>query len=171
MPPAARGDDPRGSPDWMELEPGEAVQLRARPSRNLYLAVVGLAFALMILVSAGAILGQQARAGWALSFGLVLGTVALVVWVHLVLERHDYVVTNRRVGARTGVVDQQTTTVPLEEVGEVRARSPLWIRPFALGHVVFLGEEGEPRASFGHVEDPQALLGRIAPVVGGDPVA
>lgn len=171
MPRAARRDDPRGSPDWMELEPGEAVQLRARPSRNLYLVVVGLAFVLMVLVSAGAILGQQARVGWAVSLGLVLGTVALVVWVHLVLERHDYVVTDRRVGARTGVLDEQVTTVPLEAVDEVRARAPAWARPFGLGHVVFLGEGGEPRASFGHVEDPQALLGRIAPVVGGEPVA
>lgn len=169
--PRVEGRD-AGPPRWMELEPGEAVQLRTGPSRNLYLAVVGPAFGILVLVSAWAILRQDLQVGRAVSFVLMVGSVGLVVWVHLMLERYDYVVTDRRVGVRAGVLGERVTTVPLEAVDEVRIRSPAWIRPFGLGHLVFLGGDGEEtRASFEHVDHPRALLGRLAPVVGGEPVA
>lgn len=152
-------DTPPGPPDWLELEDGERVWLRTRPSRNLVLAALTVGFVLLIAMSVfvGA-LGDLAT-GRVVSFVVLALIVALLVAAFLLTHSRRYVLTSDRVVTATGFRSKRVESVPVDRVTDVTVEQSAWQRPVSVGTVRFdAGDDGTLR--FGLVGHPATVYQR-----------
>jgi uncharacterized membrane protein YdbT with pleckstrin-like domain len=148
-----------GTPEWLTLDPGETVHLRAAPSKNLLLAGIGGGMAMLVVVSVVvAALGDIAT-GRALSFAVLILVVAILGSIYLLVHRWEYAVTSDRICVARGLRSRETRAVPLDAVREVTLDQSRWQRLVNVGDLVIVTDQRTLR--FGSVEDPRRVYERV----------
>jgi uncharacterized membrane protein YdbT with pleckstrin-like domain len=128
----------------MDLNPGEVAIFEGRPSWRsilgfyiLGLIAVGAAFAIGLLAADGGIGAAVA--------GVVL--VFVLVWGWLKRFHTHYVITNRRIHIRRGILSRNIEEARLDRVQDVRVHQGLGQRVLGIGTVDF-GTSAESGAGF-----------------------
>jgi hypothetical protein len=134
------------------LTTGESVLYHARLHWVIFVAPALIALAGVAAIA----LGGGARFGGALQligFGLLLlaGAMALVRW--LVRTSSEFVVTNRRVLIKVGVLGRHSLELLLTKVEGIGVDQDLWGRLLDYGTVVVSGTGGT-REAFTKIADP-----------------
>ncbi len=163
---AAAGADRGASPGRWPLEPGERVLLERRPHpADVPLSALG--FTVIALVVAASMWGLALTPGVAIGPG-VLGGVLLaalagrLAWGELERRCRRFVLTDRRVLVRFGVLRRHLVAVSLRRVQHVAMTRRLRDRLAGIGSVgvATAGTGGFDLAWVG-VRDPEAVLARI----------
>lgn len=152
-----------GTPEWLTLEPGETVRLRAGPSRNLLLAGIGGGMALLVVVSVVVAALGDVSTGRALSFAVVVLVVAGLAGVYAVVDRWEYAVTSDRACVTTGLVSHERRSVALADVEAVEVDRSWWHRLVGVGDLLLVTDE--ERLRFALVAAPHRVGERVRAAV------
>ena len=155
MPGAVAGPSPKD----LILEPNEHVLLATRPLflwEPLVLLVILLIVASLYLYGASGV-GSDARSPQAETLSYVLLVVALIDAVWLVFKwipwsRRWYVLTDRRVIARWGVLNRNQAALLLDRIQDASLSRPFplsLIRDYGVLHLESAGEHAQERISAG----------------------
>lgn len=162
MPSAADGEPSAGGPPaWLPLAGEETVQWQGGPRIQTIIpaVVVGLA---LVLGGLGALWYTANEVGSAVLAALgvlaTLGGVVTPIWSLLRVRHTEYVVTDRHLYRKSGVLGRRVTTVGYETVQNVSYSQGITGTLFDHGTVAFdtAGGTGTELA-FSNVDDPSAL--------------
>lgn len=142
-------------PEWLPLNDGERVWLRASPSRNLVLAALAAGFVLLLAMSMVVSAMNDLGTGRAVSLAVLLVIVGLLVAAFLVTRRNEYVLTSDRVCAGIGLGSKRVTWVDTEEVRDVTVEQSRWQQLVNVGTLRFVADSGD--LTFALVESPVHL--------------
>lgn len=152
-----------GPPEWLALDDGERVWLRASPSRNLVLAALAAGFVLLLAMSVAVSAMNDLGTGRAVSFTVLLFIVGLLLAAFLLIRRNEYVVTNERVCVGIGFGSKRTTSVAIEDVRDVTVEQSGWQQLVSVGTLRFVADDGD--LAFTLVENPSRLYQQVLQVV------
>jgi len=146
-------------PDDLLVE-GEQVVLHTRPHWQV---LIGPVLAFLLTVGLGTyVAGAISELSWAASGWLVLAVlgVAVVVWVAVVpvarWRTTHFVVTNRRVLVREGIISRHGIDLPMSRINSVRFRHGMVERLLGCGTLVIESASDEP-LEFEDVPDVQRV--------------
>lgn len=149
-------NDPTPSPpEWLTLDDGERVWLRASPSRNLVLAALTAGFVLLLVMSVSVSAMNDPGTGRAVSLAVLLLIVGLLVTAYLLIQRNEYVLTSERVCAGVGLRSKRVTAVDLEDVHDVTVEQSSWQRLMNVGSLRFVVDGKD--LTFALIENPAYL--------------
>lgn len=150
-----------GTPDWLTLDTGEKVWVRARPSKNLLLVTFVIGTVLLLGVGLVALLFtvdvDTARTA---SFAILLFIFVLTAGMYLWTQRYEYVVTSHRICEAVGLASKHVSEVDLNQVREVTVEQSGWQRRLNIGELRFVTESDET-VRFAFVENPQWTYERV----------
>ena len=151
-----------------KLIAGEELIWRGRPSwrseMSFYLKWGSIALVPLIVLIA---INQLADAGWALPTGgalfvIVLGLAVLIGFLRRYFTQ--YLITNRRITIRRGVLSKREQTAHIDRLQNVTIEQSLFDRIFRVGRVDFdtAGADADANLSFWGIDDPHGLRDKIA---------
>lgn len=146
-------------PEWLDLESGERVLVRATPSTNLVLASLIVGVVLMLVMSVVVGFFTDIATGRLVSFAVLVLIVVLIGAAFLVTKRREYVVTSERACAAVGLTGKTVAECSLERVRDVTVEQSGWQRVFNVGTLRF--STGRDDVTFALVENPASLHGRV----------
>lgn len=148
-----------GPPEWLSLEDGERVWVRAEPSSNLVLAslIVGVVLLLAMSVVVGFFTGLAT--GRAVSFAVLMFILLLLVGAYLVIQRREYVLTSERAYAGVGLTDKRVSSVALADVRDVTVEQSGWQQLLNVGNLRFVADGNG--IEFALVENPAGVYRRV----------
>lgn len=122
-----------------QLQTGEEIIYRARPSKIALVPIALLALVIAIVtIMVGNQLNQQgSEPGGVFVIGglFVLVAVGVIIGKLIVFSTYEYALTNRRVIKQTGLLTKSSTSAQLEKLNNVDHRQSLWGRIFGYGDV------------------------------------
>ncbi len=158
------------------LAPGESIVLRARYHWTIYRGVL-LLFVLGVLLAAASLYAHRvsadsgvARPVGYLALGFtVLGIFAFVVrWVRA--SNDEFVVTNRRVIRKMGMVSREIEQAPLEKIQDITVDQGFVGRLLGYGSVTIETASERGSMTFPRIAQPESFRNALwgqAPAVGG----
>lgn len=161
------GHSPPDPPRWVTLDSGEQVWLRATPSTNLVLG--GLAVGFVLLIGMSILVGfftDDLATGRAVSFGVLVLIVALLVAAYAVINTREYVLTNERAYSGVGLRNKRVSSVEFEHVRDVTVQQSRWQRPLRVGTLRFVTDDGSA-IEFALVENPMDVHQQVLRIVEG----
>lgn len=156
-PPGTARPDP---PDWLSLEGDERVWMRASPSGNLVLGSLTVGFVVLLTMSIVVSFFTDLETGRVVSFVVLLSILAMLGATYLVINRREYVLTNRRAYAAVGLSTKEVTSVDLENIRDVTLDRSGWRGWLNVGDLQFLTTEGVG-LRFAFIENPQGAYERV----------
>lgn len=145
----------------LNLGPGEQVIFEGHPSWRAILGfyikgilVVAVIFALLLLLDAGT----------ALAAGVLIGGSALVVLIGFIRRvATDYMITNRRLYIKHGIVSRDVQETKIERVQDVNYRQSVYQRLMQIGDVDFdtAAQDSEGDFVFAGVSQPEKVTDRV----------
>ena len=145
----------------LNLGPGERVIFEGHPSWRAILGfyikgilVVAVVFAILLLVSVST----------ALALVVLIGGSALVVLVGFVRRMStDYMITNRRLYIKHGIVSRDVQETKIERVQDVNYRQSIYQRLMQIGDVDFdtAAQDSEGDFVFAGVSQPEKVTDRV----------
>lgn len=150
-------------PEWLALDDGERVWLRASPSRNLVLAALATGFVALLAMSVAVSAMDDPGTGRAVSLAVLLSIVGLLLAAFLHIRRNEYVLTSERACAGTGLRSKRVRSVALADVRDVTVERSTWQQLVNVGTLRFVADEGDLR--FALVEHPAHIHRRALQVV------
>lgn len=145
---------PSPPPDWLNPTEGESILWIGHPRRKSLLVWAVLAAASPVVV--GAVLE--------LVVGLLVGAVTLSIfaWMYLSLVNTDYVLTDRAVYRKTGVLGESVQRVPLGKVQNTDLSKGVFGSQFGYGTVeVSSAGSGGTDLRLADVYDPEEVRQRL----------
>jgi uncharacterized membrane protein YdbT with pleckstrin-like domain len=151
-----------------KLIPGEQLIWRGRPSWRSEVSFYAKwgAIALVPLIVL-VVINRVADAGWALPAGgtvfvVVLGIAILIGFLRRYFTQ--YLITNRRITIRRGVLSKREQTAHIDRLQNVTIDQSLFDRIFRVGRVDFdtAGVDADANLSFWGIDDPHGLRDKIA---------
>ncbi|MEA2411357.1 MAG: hypothetical protein QOC77_1918 [Thermoleophilaceae bacterium] len=144
----------------MELHPGENIIYEGHPS---WRSIVGFYLVGVLLVAAAAVIGALAGQGGigAGAAGVILVVVLIVGWLKRITTR--YLITNRRLQIRRGLIAKHVEETRTERVVDVTVRQGVLDRILQIGAVDFdnaSSQQGD-LFRFAGVAQPERLVRAI----------
>jgi len=123
-----------------QLQTGEEILYRARPSKVALvpIALLALVIAIVTIVLSTIVLSKQPDLQLPVLFiggAFVLIAIGFIVVKLIVFSTYEYVLTNRRVIKQTGMLAKNSTSAQLEKLNNVEHRQSIWGRIFGYGDV------------------------------------
>lgn len=149
------------------LVPGERIVLAAKPGMaSIVLRRLGAFVAIVVATGLLVLLALQSWLPFAPFAALMLGMAAfamLAFWGHLDWAMRDYVLTDRRVIAASGVIRRLTVESPIEAVQQVIIYRSLRERAFGLGTVGVStpADAGAPSVVWSMAAIPDMLVAQV----------
>lgn len=157
--------------EWLSLDPDESVVWTGRPRVWRIVGTVAGAAVLSLLALAGAVFVTTqvtldaaefpARPGlvvWGVVALIVVSQVATVAWAYLKVEHTDYVLTDRRIYLKTGVLSETVTSVGVDRVQNTTLRKDVTGNLFDYGTVaVSTAGSGGADLAVSDLNDPEAF--------------
>lgn len=160
------------SPEWLPLEADERVRLRAEPSRNLVLVSLTLGFVLLIGMSLVVSFLVDIRTGRLVSLAVLGIIVGLLFGAYLVIQRREYVLTDRQAYAGIGLREKRISSVDLDAVESVSVEQSRWLQLVNVGTLRFAtdadADTDATDLAFSFVEDPRAVHQQVLGVLEDD---
>lgn len=155
---SASDDD--GIPDWIQPEADERVSLRETPSRKLLLGAFGLAFVVLVVLSVLVAIVSDIGTGRRLSGVIIVLTVGVILYAFYIINRLDYVVTDRRAVVGVGLFSKRVDEVALDDVEDVVVERSAWQQWLGTGTVRLDVHSGSP-LRYAFVERPHVVSEQI----------
>ena len=127
----------------------------------VWIKALGLALLALLILCVAVITHQMETGG-------VLGTLCLVFAFYLWLcwKKTEYVVTNRRVVAKRGIIAVHTEELRNAKVESILIQQKIWERLLGCGTVVFAGTGGS-KVLFKSISQPRQLKMRLDDIIEG----
>ena len=145
----------------LNLGPGEQVIFEGHPSWRAILGfyikgilIVAVVFAILLL----------AGAGTALAVAVLVGGSALVVLIGFVRRvATDYMITNRRLYIKHGIISRDVQETKIERVQDVNYRQSVYQRMMQIGDVDFdtAAQDAQGDFVFAGVSQPEKVTDRV----------
>lgn len=158
------GESTPSPPEWLELDDGERVWMRASPSRNLVLVALAAGFVLLLVMSVAVSAMDDLGMGRAVSFAGLLVIVGLIVAAFLVTRRNEYVLTSDRVYSGRGLGTKRVRSIGIDEIHDVTIEQAWWAKLASVGTLRFVAEGDD--IAFALVENPAYYYQEILQFVG-----
>jgi uncharacterized membrane protein YdbT with pleckstrin-like domain len=164
-------------PDWLSLDAGEAVVWRGAPRIRRVLPTAVVAVIWIALLTLGAALGPAlapvptpALPGWLLAVGVVLlavPAVAAVIRAVLHTRNVEYVLTDRGLYRKAGVLSTRVSRVDLSTVERTSLAKGVWGNVFDYGTISIstAGSDGVD-LRFTDLDDPAPVRAEIRRLIG-----
>ncbi|WP_459191292.1 PH domain-containing protein [Halosimplex sp. J119] len=161
--------------EWLSLDPDEEVVWTGQPRvwRIAGTVAVGVvltlaAFGGAVAVSLGALPGIDSLTGsssaviWGVAVLVALSQIASAFWAYLKVGNTDYVLTNRRIYRKAGVLSETVTSVGVDRVQNTTLRKDLTGNLFDYG-TVSLSTAGSGGADLAitDLDDPETFRDRL----------
>jgi len=102
----------------------------------------------------------EARLHWTIFFGL-RGLLTLGIWPAIVRASSEFVVTNRRVLIKVGLIQRRTLELNLSKVESIEIEQTVWGRLLGYGEIEVIGTGGT-REKFERVGNPLGFRRAVA---------
>ena len=157
--------------EWLSLDPDESVVWTGQPRVWRIAGTAGGAAVMSLLALAGAVFVTTQVAldaaefpvapglvVWAVAALVVASQVATVAWAYLKVEHTDYVLTDRRIYLKTGVLSETVTSVGVDRVQNTTLRKDVTGNLFDYGTVaVSTAGSGGADLAVSDLNDPEAF--------------
>lgn len=160
--------------EWLSLDPDEGVVWTGQPRVWRIVGTVAGGFVVSLLAIAGAVfvttrmgpvaddLPSSGLVVWGVAALVVLSQVASAAWAYLGVEHTDYVLTNRRVYLKTGVLSETVTSVGVDRVQNTTLRKDITGNLFDYGTVsISTAGSGGADLSVSDLDDPETFRDRL----------
>ncbi|QLH80454.1 PH domain-containing protein [Halosimplex pelagicum] len=157
--------------EWLSLDPDESVVWTGQPRVWRIVGTAAGAAVLSILALAGAVFVTTqvaldpaefpvapGLAVWGVAALIVASQVATVAWAYLKVDHTDYVLTDRRIYLKTGVLSETVTSVGVDRVQNTTLRKDITGNLFDYGTVaVSTAGSGGADLAVSDLDDPEAF--------------
>lgn len=150
-------------PEWVTLEEGEEVWLRASPSTNLVLAALGAGFVFLVAMSVVVGFFLDIATGRAVSFGGLVLVVGMLGAAYGITRSREYLLTSDRICTISGVWRGQVDETAVADVRAVTVEQSAWQRLVNIGDLRFVTDTGT--VEFSLVENPTSLHQQVRQLV------
>jgi uncharacterized membrane protein YdbT with pleckstrin-like domain len=161
--------------EWLSLDPDESVVWTGGPRVWRIVGTVAGAAIVSLLALAGAVFVTTqvtldaaefpVRPGlvvWAVAALIVASQVLGVVWAYLGVDHTDYVLTDRRIYLKTGVLSETVTSVGVDRVQNTTLRKDVTGNLFDYGTVaVSTAGSGGADLAVSDLDDPETFRDRL----------
>jgi membrane protein YdbS with pleckstrin-like domain len=161
--------------DWFSPDASETVVWHGKPRvRRIIPHVVGALFLVVVAVGGGIALSSSALPGTDLAATVVWGAVGLAVlaavgWVgiaYLQIQATDYVLTDRNVYKKTGVLSERVVRVGIDRIQNTTLRKDLTGNLFDYGTVLLTTAGGGGTAlAVTDLDNPEAFRAELGPLI------
>ena len=143
------------------INEGENVVLDLKPHWFFFWKhiVVGLVFLVVFVIYLGPADGSKIL-GWPLGIGLLV-FAAFVVEKYLVWTYTHFVLTDRRVISRSGIVSKRGTEIPLERINNIDFRQNILLRMIGAGDLDIESAGKQGQSHFDNVRHPDMVQQEI----------
>src|SRR6476661_3477616 len=143
------------------INEGENVVLDLKPHWFFFWKhiVVGLVFLVVFVVYVGPAGGSKFL-GWPLGIGLLV-FAAFVVEKYLVWTYTHFVLTDRRVISRSGIVSKRGTEIPLDRINNIDFSQRIWERVIGAGDLSIESAGKDGQSHFENVRHPDMVQQEI----------
>jgi len=161
--------------DWFSPDTSETVVWHGKPRvRRLIPHVVGALVLVVVAVGGGVALSSSAlgsadsvvtAAVWATVGLAVLAAVGWVALAYLRVEATDYVLTDRNVYKKTGVLSERVVRVGLDRIQNTTLRKSLTGNLFDYGTILLSTADGGTALAITDLDNPEAFREELGPLV------
>jgi len=143
------------------INEGENVVLDLKPHWIFFWKhiVVGIAFLVVFVIYVGPADGSSI-VGWPLGIGLLI-FVGFVVEKYLVWTYTHFVLTDRRVISRSGIVSKRSTEIPLERINNIDFHQNIFLRLIGAGDLDIESAGKDGQSHFDNVRHPDMVQQEI----------
>jgi len=143
------------------INEGENVVLDLKPHWIFFWKhiVVGIAFLVVFVIYVGPADGSSI-VGWPLGIGLLI-FVGFVVEKYLVWTYTHFVLTDRRVISRSGIVSKRGTEIPLERINNIDFHQNIFLRLIGAGDLDIESAGKDGQSHFDNVRHPDMVQQEI----------
>lgn len=161
--------------DWFSPDASETVVWHGKPRvRRIIPQVVGALFVVVVALVGGFALSSSDLIGdslvvtvalWGVVGLAVLGAVGWVALAYLRVQAADYVLTDRNVYKRTGVLSERVVRVGIGRIQNVTLRKNLTGNLFDYGTILLSTADGGTALSITDLDNPEEFREELGPLV------
>jgi len=161
--------------DWFSPDTSETVVWHGKPRvRRIIPQVVGALFLVVVAIGGGLALSSSALLGadpavtvvvWGTVGLAVLAAVAWVALAYMRVQATDYVLTDRNVYKRTGVLSERVVRVGIDRIQNTTLRKNLTGNLFDYGTILLSTADGGTALAITDLDNPEAFREELGPLV------
>jgi membrane protein YdbS with pleckstrin-like domain len=161
--------------DWFSPDTSETVVWHVKPRvRRIIPQVVGALFLVVVAIGGGLALSNSALLGadpavtvvvWGTVGLAVLAAVAWVALAYMRVQATDYVLTDRNVYKRTGVLSERVVRVGIDRIQNTTLRKNLTGNLFDYGTILLSTADGGTALAITDLDNPEAFREELGPLV------